>query len=155
RELDVFDTDLQRDHRVLARSLAPAFVVIWEHDSQAAAENLLKRVNLTEGLLQSRWIPAGSPEAPPASLPRTPDGMVQVMLATEQVTYAPVEGPSGAGYIEIRESLEPREQYVTESVVRAVVGGLGILDWCAASYLLLGLVLVLKPVRALVAQARR
>jgi signal transduction histidine kinase len=71
------------------------------------------------------------------------------------VTYAPVALASGAGFIEIRESLAPRQRYVTESVLRAVLSGLGILVWCAASYLLLGFVLVLKPVRALVAQARR
>ncbi|MEO8183407.1 MAG: HAMP domain-containing sensor histidine kinase [Deltaproteobacteria bacterium] len=159
RELDVFDTDLQRDHRVLARSLVPAFVMTWERDGQAAAVNLLGRVNRMEGLLQSRWVPAGSPEAPDPALPRTSDGLVQVVQnsprGSEMVTYASVAGASGAGFIEIRESLAPRQRYVTESVLRTVVGGLGILLWCAASYLLLGFVLVLKPVRALVAQARR
>jgi signal transduction histidine kinase len=159
RELDVFDTDLQRDHRVLAGSLAPAFLMTWEHDGQSAAENLLARVNLNEGLLLSRWVPAGSPEAPDPTAPRAPDGLVQVIQnsghESDMVTYAPVAGASGGGFIEIRESLEPRQRYVTESVVRAVAGGLGILIWCAASYALLGFVLVLKPVRALVAQARR
>jgi signal transduction histidine kinase len=159
RELDVFDTDLQRDHRVLAHSLAPAFVMTWEHDGQAAATNLLARVNHTEGLLQSRWIPAGSPDGPDPALPHTPDGLVQVVQGdghdSQMVTYTPVTVGSGAGFIEIRESLEPRQRYVTESVLRAVASGLGILIWCAASYLLLGYVLVLKPVRALVAQARR
>jgi two-component system NtrC family sensor kinase len=159
RELDVFDTDLQRDHRVLARSLAPAFLMTWERDGQTAAENLLARVNHTEGLLQSRWVPESSSEAPGPAVPRTPDGMVQVVQEageqSDMVTYAPVEGAPVGGFIEIRESLEPRQRYVMESVVRAVAGGLGILIWCAASYLLLGFVLVLKPVRALVEQARR
>jgi len=159
RELNVFDTDLQRDHRVLARSLTPAFLMTWERDGQTAAENLLARVNQTEGLLQSRWVPANSPDAPAPSLSRTPDGLVQVVQGvgpqSHMVTYAPVAGAPGGGFIEIRESLEPRQRYVTESVVRAVAGGLGILIWCTASYLLLGYVLMLKPVRALVAQARR
>jgi signal transduction histidine kinase len=159
RELDVFDTDLQRDHRVLARSLAPAFLISWEQDGQRAAESLLARINVSEGLLHSRWIPAGSPDAPDPLQPHDPDGIVQLVQTigdkSEMVTYAPVNGAPGGGFIEIRESLAPREQYVTESVVRAVAGGVGILVWCAASYLLLGFVLVLKPVRALVAQARR
>jgi two-component system, NtrC family, sensor kinase len=159
RELELFDTDLQRDHRVLARSLVPAFVMTWEREGQAAAVNLLGRVNRTEGLLQSRWLPADSPAAPDPALPQTFDGLVQVVQNaahdSEMVTYAPVAGTSNPGFIEIRESLQPRQRYVTESVLRAVLGGLGILLWCAASCLLLGFVLVLKPVRALVAQARR
>jgi len=160
RELGLFDIDLQRDHRVLAHALAPAFLMTWERDGQAAALGLLSRVNQTEGLLQSRWVPAGSPGAPGPELSPTPDGLLQVVQqassnASEMVTFAPVQGPAGAGFIEIRESLEPRQRYVTGSVVRAVLGGLGILAWCAASNLLLGVLLVMRPVQALVAQARR
>jgi signal transduction histidine kinase len=159
RELDVFDTDLQRDHRVLARALAPAFLISWEQDGQSAAESLLARVNASEGLLRSRWIAPDSPDAPDPALPRGPDGFLQVVQTgpaqSEMVTYAPIPGLPGGGFIEIRESLAPREQYVTESVIRAVAGGVGILLWCAASYLLLGYLLVLQPVRALVAEARR
>jgi signal transduction histidine kinase len=160
REIASFDLDLQRDHRVLAHALAPAFVMTWEHEGKAGALRLLSRVNLTEGLLQSRWVPADSPGAPGPELPRGEDGLLQVVqhpssTLSEMVTFAPVQGPAGAGFIEIRESLEPRQQYVTESVVRAVVGGLGILAWCAASNLLLGVLLVMRPVQALVAQARR
>jgi two-component system NtrC family sensor kinase len=160
RELDLFDVDLQRDHRVLAHALVPAFLMTWEHDGPAAATNLLGRVNHREGLLQSRWIPGDSAEAPDPALPRGADGLVQVVQNNaepdgEMVTYAPVQSTPVNGFIEIRESLEPRHRYVTGSVMRAVFSTLGILAWCAASSLLLGFFLILKPVQALVHQARR
>src|SRR6186713_2457833 len=114
REIALFDVDLERDHRVLAHALAPAFLMTWEHDGQAAALRLLSRANLTEGLLQSRWVPAGDSGAPSAELPPTQDGLLHVVQhpssnVSEMVTFAPVKGPAGAGFIEIRESLEPRQ----------------------------------------------
>ncbi|HVZ33977.1 MAG TPA: HAMP domain-containing sensor histidine kinase [Polyangiaceae bacterium] len=160
RELKDYDEDSQRDHRVLAHALVPAFLTTWDREGQPAALRLLGRVNLTEETLQSRWIPMSDPGSPSAQLPRTSDGLIQVVQPSPQggdmVTFAPVDrSPPERGYIEIRESLAPRQRYVTESVVRAVLGGAGIFAWCTASCVLLGFLLVLRPVRALVAQARQ
>src|SRR6186713_3125616 len=79
REIALFDVDLERDHRVLAHALTPAFVMTWEHEGQAAALRLLSQVNLTEGLLQSRWVPAADPGAPSPALTAAQDGLLQVV----------------------------------------------------------------------------
>jgi two-component system, NtrC family, sensor kinase len=157
RELDLFDRDLQRDHRVFARSLAPAFAMTWEHEGRTAALALLDRVNMSEGFLQSRWLPAGSSEVP-VGAPRAEDGLIQTVDPAsrdpEILTFVPVDAGGLPGVIEIRESTHPRRHYVTESVVRAVLGGLGLFLWCAVCSLVLGFFFIVRPVRALVEHAR-
>jgi two-component system NtrC family sensor kinase len=159
REVAVFDADLQRDHRVLAHSLAPAFAMTWEHDGPSAALRLLDQVNTSEGFLRSRWIPADSSEVPGPDLVRGSEGVVQTVQGGAQdreiVTFAPVRLPRASGFIEIRESTNPRSRYVTESIIRAVLGGLGLLAWCGASSMALGTYFIGRPVQALVTQARK
>ncbi len=158
RELDLFDSDLERDHRVLARSLVPAFNMTWEHEGRSAALALLERVNASEGLLQSRFLPADASDAPAPAL-GSPDGLIQTVRQgskdADMLTFAPVKPGGAPGFIEISESTHPRRRYVTESVIRALLSGLGLLAWCAASSIGLGFLLIARPVRALVAQARR
>src|SRR4051812_8427108 len=105
RELNDYDEDSQRDHRVLAHALVPAFLTTWDREGQAAALRLLSRVNLTEGTLQSRWVPRGSAGAPDPVLPHGPDGLIQVVQPSSEggdmVTFAPVDRAPAPGFIEI------------------------------------------------------
>ncbi len=149
RELSLFDHDSRRDQVALARMIEPAFSRVWQLDGKREALRLLERVNARETAVKASFVPSDSSATPGdlSQVERT-DARGESAL----VTLVPV--PVGHGVIELRESTRPRSTYVRESVTFAALAGTGIFVWCAVIAGSLGVTLIGRPIRALVAQAR-
>jgi two-component system, NtrC family, sensor kinase len=148
RELSLFDQDSRRDQSALAHTVEPAFSRVWQLDGKHEALRLLERVNASETSVKASF--SSSPSLPPGALSQVErtDAHGESYL----VTRVPTHG--GHGVIELRESTRPRSAYVRESMTFAALAGAGIFAWCAVIAGVLGLTLIGRPIRALVAQAR-
>lgn len=63
REIQLFESDMRRDHAVMGRGIAAAVGQLWQQDSQKRALQILAGVNQREQAIQIRWVSA-VPELP-------------------------------------------------------------------------------------------
>ena len=160
RELRVFDEDTWRDHETLARALVPAFMRAWQHDGRAEALRVLSRINAQESHLRAAWLPPGSSQWPSSSMATTRRRLIQREVRTDGgpsrlVTYAPVHVDGKDGYLVLQESTARREAYVHQSLLHVTVKVLSVFLWTAVISVAFGLLLIARPVHALVRQVRR
>jgi two-component system, NtrC family, sensor kinase len=165
REVRLFETDMVRDHELLARAMATAYTRVWRIDGREHAIELLKRVNAGESPVRVRFVPrdmaAREIHLSPGERDRVlnSDAAVHYKFETGDpilYTYVAVRpGTEAEGAIELKESLAPRDAYVRTTVLRASVTALSLALLCSLLALTLGTRLVGRPVRALVDQARR
>jgi two-component system, NtrC family, sensor kinase len=162
-ETSLFDADAARDHRVLAEALGPALSRAWAAGDPRVALDLLRRVNARHGELEARWVWLDSDRVVRARLGPRPRAGVPIQLAVSDasgtpslVTYYLASGPSGrTGVIELREPSRFRRQYVVASLLRTGATTAAIAVVCGAMAIVLGILLVGRPVEALVRQSRR
>ena len=169
REAALFRDDIQRDDRVLGRAIAGAAARIWRTVGEEAALDLVRDANVREGHVAIRWVwldgrpgePA--PEVPAAALAPVRSGERVVVRGTHRddgadslFTYVPVDVPDSRGAaLELRESLAFERTYVRQTILHATIATGSLVALCSVLVMGLGALLVGRPVRQLVNQARR
>ncbi|MCA3013148.1 MAG: HAMP domain-containing protein [Myxococcaceae bacterium] len=162
-EVQQFEDDMDRTHRLVATTLADAVEVAVQRDGLEEAQRLVEgsgRHQHTD--LHVRWVCVGA-DAPPPLLPCAAlEGVGEFVTLDgpgprggRRATVVPVRLPSGTrGAIEVSESPDFQGAWRREVFLRvatlAVVTVLGM----AGFAFVLGLWLVARPTRALVAKAR-
>lgn len=165
REVLLFETDMARDHEIFAQAVASSMARVWRVDGRAHALGLLEQLDAGEGSVRVRFVPkdgtASDPHIGPSALADVRHGGHPLHDKLEGASpklysYAAVHlGDETPGVLELSESLEPRDAYVRSTVLRAAITALCLGIVCAALTFALGSSIVGRPVRALVAQARR
>ncbi|HEY1536885.1 MAG TPA: HAMP domain-containing sensor histidine kinase [Polyangiaceae bacterium] len=165
REVDLFETDMARDHELFAQAVASSMARVWRVDGRAHALGLLQQLEAGEGSVRVRFVPKdvlpNDPHIQPVALDRVRLGGAALHDKLEGpspklYSYAAVHlGDETPGVLEVSESLEPRDAYVRSTVLRAAITAACLGLVCAALTFALGSSIVGRPVRALVDQARR
>ena len=169
REIRLFESDMRHDQHLLGKVLGAAVTSVWEQEGELPARHLIARANAEEQDVLIRWVwlaaPPGSPDAPrlsPAALADAARGREVVRTEPRDghgghvYTYVPVDVPGNrAGALELGESLSMERRYVRTSIgsTVAVTAAMAAVSALLASWL--GVHLVGRPLRELVAQARR
>jgi signal transduction histidine kinase len=166
RETEVFEDDLEGDHRVLGRAVAGAAALVYRNGGADQALEVVEDANLRENELSIRWVwldlPAGDRRGPTAAITDLSPGQPRAIRGpgadgTKALyTYVGMNLPGArTAAIEIRESLAPQKVYVDNAIRSAVEAMLLMVLVCAVLVMVLGVAFVGRPVGALVAQARR
>ncbi|MEO7033697.1 MAG: ATP-binding protein [Polyangiaceae bacterium] len=165
REVELFETDMARDHELFAQAVGSSMARVWRVDGRAHALDLLQQLEAGEGSVRVRFVPKdvnpNDPHIDQNALRRVRAGGPALHDKLEGpspklYSYAAVHlGEETPGVLEVSESLEPRDAYVRSTVLRAAVTAACLGLVCAALTFALGSSIVGRPVRALVDQARR
>ncbi len=168
-ELAVYETDVQRDSRVLGRAVAGAASLIWARVNEREARDLVLDANERESNMTIRWVwldATSGPDAPevPAELRVMDPAAELVTMRWRQqnqpsdaiYTYVRAKVPDGRpGAVELREVLSAEDAFIRRTVLQSTLSMVVLVSVCTIIALGLGAVLVGRPVRKLVAQARR
>ncbi len=164
RERDVFDRLLRAEATALGRALGRGVADVWQRDGEAAARQFLEVAASKSGRLQARWVWLDAkghdePRAPRAELePMNEDQVVVVQDPTRRLlyTYIRVEVTEPRlGGVEIAQSLEQLDSYVSASLRTQVLGSASAVAIAAVLALGLGVVFIGRPISRLAAKARR
>jgi signal transduction histidine kinase len=169
REIQLFDSDMRRDARLLGRSLKAVLADVWESKGMEDALQLLEAATEEEHLLRIRWVwldaPPGSPHAPEVRrevLDAVARGEESALWSTGDngephlLTYVPVVVSEGrAGALELAESSSARDAYIRSTVVRTFVLASGLVLLSSILSLVLGVVMIGRPLRLLSRKAER
>ncbi len=165
REVQLFETDMARDHELFAQAVSSSMARVWRLDGRARALALLQQFEAGEGSVRVRFVPQDASPADPridqSALARVRRGGPSLHDELEEpvpklYSYAALHlGEETPGVLEVSESLEPRDAYVRSTVLRAAATAGCLALVCAALTFALGSSIVGRPVRALVDQARR
>jgi two-component system, NtrC family, sensor kinase len=169
-EVGSFEADIRQDNDLLGRAVAAAARRMWEAAGEAQALELVKEANEREAQVEIRWVwldgapPATyRPLAPRDRLGPVERGQLAVLRLPDPVkhedvlyTYVPVRIPGNRrAAIELGESLGAERAFIRTTIRNVAVTTLMIVVVCGALAMGLGVFFVGRPVRALVAQARR
>jgi signal transduction histidine kinase len=163
REREVFDRQMRGEADALGRALGLGVADVWHRDGEAAAREFLVDVRLGDRLrVRWIWLDAKGHDAPlePRDQlePMKQDSVVVIRDRTNRllVTYIPVKVPEPRdGGLEIRQSLEPFDQYVRGSLVNQIIGSAAAVAIAAILALGLGVVFIGRPISKLATKARR
>ena len=170
REAALFEGEIVRDAQTTGRVLGPLVVETWRREGEERAKELVSQANTREPVrIRLVFLDGGSSgEAAPltatqlehlareGSLSLTTREQIEGQDHDFMVTYVSLpfgQGPSVA--LEFAESLDLQHAFIRRTVFTAVVTTVGLSLLCGIASMFLGLYLVGRPVRALVAQARR
>jgi signal transduction histidine kinase len=168
REVDIYETDRVRDHRLIGRALGEAIAAVWQSDGQARALAVLAHVNTPEARIHARWMWLADLQLEPRP-PIRPDVLASgeigepvsvVGLDAEgtdfRYTYVPLAvDPSRPGALELSESLVGKHRYVHRTILDTVLTTVTLALVAAALSMLLGVWIVGRPIRLLMEKARR
>ena len=165
RELDFFEMDTQRDARVMGRTLVAVVSEIWRAEGEVRALQMIDEANEREENVNFRYVsldPA-SPRKPTIAVERIGQftvGRVHVFREGNSqgkiFTYVPLPAdPSGRGAIEVSSSLVDQRNYVRRGIVSNGITTAATTLAIAAVTILLGAYFVGRPMRELIAKARR
>jgi two-component system NtrC family sensor kinase len=168
REVAFYEHDRTRDHRLMGRALGEAIAAVWRSDGEASALSVLAHVNGPDVRIRVRWVWLDELEStahPPvdlATLRQDADGTpISVVWAPTsgndlRYTYVPIQvGSSRQGALELAESLEGQHRYVRRTVLDTVFATVTLSIAAALLSMLLGVWIVGRPMKALIAKARR
>lgn len=164
RERDLFEQDMRRDAVSLAATLARATEEVALQGGITPAQAVVKHASEHAKHATLRWVSLEhNPALPEPQLP------VSQLLAPETremkgasgepgslVTYVPVNMPAlGATAIEFEESLDEEANFMRGSILRTLSTTLALFGLTAVVTGLFGIVMVTRPLRALLLKARR
>lgn len=164
-EVMLYETDVQPKH---PRGRAFLFAVqqLWRTDGEQAVRDLVEGVGTMMTHLETRWVrtdvPPDHPKHPhdPAAATASRTGEIATCIVkdadgrTRRYAYLPVQQGHPL-VLEVAESLEKEMAYVATTHRSMAVTTVVIVLVCAVIIALVGLRLVGRPMRELVAQARR
>ncbi len=168
RERTLFEKDVERDTRIVGRSIGVAIADVWSDQGEETAQKLIEDLNEEEPDVVVRWVPPREiPEvlgalASPVDFRerlsrgevislRRPEGAKQAVLA-----FVPVEKDGQLiGVLEVSESLHSADAYTSATIVRFVslAAAISLLAACLA--IPIGIRFVGSPLNKLVAKTRR
>jgi two-component system, NtrC family, sensor kinase len=166
RETELFDSDMRQDHVHLAVALAELVSRSWRPGLDRQAVALVGRVNAPSSPIQVRWTWLDAPLGD-ARRPRlAPEQLRRVLLGetVHQVdgpkpgalyTYVPLKLPGRSAALEVSESLAQKHAYISATVSSTALTTALLLAGCGLLALLVGVLIVGRPTRALVEKARR
>jgi two-component system, NtrC family, sensor kinase len=164
RESALFDHDLHHDASAIGLLLARSYARTAELDGLAAAESVLRDPLLTHSTMRARWVPIDQvPESIRASVA---GGLLQSIRSARSSsaarpdgsldTYVPLPlAARGSGALQLSTSLRQERRYLRATIWRWTATSLALLASAALAVLALGIALIARPTRALVAKARR
>jgi signal transduction histidine kinase len=166
REVEQFDSDMQRDDLLVGRAIATGVSRTWRFEGEQAGLDFIRAFSGQEHHVQVRWVwldgsvrPENSPRLPVDELGPVRAGREFAQRSRElgyQLTYLPLTTPSGRhGALEISESLDGERAYVRRSVWNAALTTAALVAVAAVLAAILGGVLVGRPVHQLVSKVRR
>ena len=166
--LSLFDSDADREHRVVGRAVAETVSEMWAVHDLEGAHAVVRRASDEAAGMQVHWVTLGgrpfgldAPLAPPdvfEALSREEKSWLthDAQGNDRLVTYVAVPTDTGiATSIEIADARVPRREYLRSSYWATAATTLAALIVCGAIAALIGLWLVGRPVDRLVAHARR
>jgi two-component system, NtrC family, sensor kinase len=162
REIAFFEADTERDARVMARALRAVVTEVFRTQGAARALTLVEEANEREANVNFRLVSTDpqSPRKPtinPGNLAvdrqavfreRTPEETIITYIALPP-EIAPTEA------IEVSSSLKEQRRYVRRGIVVTIVSTAATTFVAAAVTIILGAWFVGRPMRELVAKARR
>lgn len=161
REKELFDRQLRGEAAALGRALGRGVADVWQLRGEAAARQFLEVAATKSGRLQARWVwlDVSGPDAPRAPLGELLPVEEVVIRDDERrhlYTYIRVDVVEGRlGGIEIAQSLEQLDSYVSESLRTQALGSAAAVGIAALLALGLGVVFIGRPISRLAAKARR
>lgn len=163
RELAFFESESRREARVMGRALTAVVREIWRTQGEARAHELLAEANEREESVNFRFVdltghdPQSAPMIAPVRIGEVAPGRETVFREGDHtVTYVPlaIDGVR-RGVIEVSSSLAEQQRYVRRSGVATAITAVITTGLAAALTILLGAWFVGRPMRALMAKARR
>jgi two-component system NtrC family sensor kinase len=150
REIALFENDVQSDHALLGRAVAIMSSAATERMGAERGLELVEDLNFRESRVEIGWV--SDPKAPPTAK-STQVWREERAGRTELVTRvsARVAGP---GYIVLRESLLPITQHARDTAWRTALVTLILITSSSAIIFGLGWLLLGRPLRSVMAQAR-
>jgi two-component system, NtrC family, sensor kinase len=167
REIELIETSTRENLSAMGRALRPAFVRAWRAEGRESALALLDYADQRLRRVEVRWVrldaaPDGSNGA------RLDTGQRQALERREEVSlkqrarsprrvqYVPVIAagvPPGA--LELSRSLEVEQRFIRQSVTNILSTMVGVATISGVVVFLVGALLLTRPLRQLVLQARR
>lgn len=166
REVDLFQQDTTRDSKMLGRALAHAAESAWRTGGEAEVSRLIAHATMREDHVNVRWVwidaPPGDARAPAAArqalepLTRGRTAVARIDHDPALYTYVPIHLPGERiTAIEVEDPYEYAQSYLRQSIINTSLATLLLVTLCALLAWVLGIVLIGRPVRLLVEQARR
>jgi signal transduction histidine kinase len=170
REIELFDNDMRRDHRLIGATLRPALLDTWRSDGEARAIELVRHTDADKEGVRIRWVwvqggtaAASSALAPDVLGRLSAEEVVQVEGAFDAlgegkylVSYISLSRGNGAvAAVEIAESLAQKSAYLRATVLNTVMASTAIALVCGAVAMGIGRWFVGAPVVALIEKSRR
>jgi signal transduction histidine kinase len=168
REVALFDSDMRKDHGLIAATLAVSVANTWPSLGPDRVIDLIRRADAERPGLQLAWIhPDGRSSAGPPVFPKSP---VSKLVKMEQivredpsapdrhylVTRVPVRANGQVlGAIGIAEATVIRDNYIRSTVRNSVLATIAMIATSGIGVLVLGVWLVGRPLRLLANKAKR
>jgi two-component system NtrC family sensor kinase len=164
REIGLFQADRVRDHDLIGRALGAAVGAVWRSEGEARAMQLLEAAKMGEGRVRIRWVwldREADIHVDPSRIEQVGAGATLTRLApdaygeNERFTYVPLMIGERRGALELAEPLAVERLYRNRTIVETVRTTAALALVTALVSYVLGFLFVGRPVRALVAKARR
>lgn len=168
REVDIYESDRIRDHRLMGHALGEALAAVWQSDGEARALSVLAHVNTPEARIHARWVWLDELQLEPRAPIRadvlenggTGEPMSVLGLDREgadfRYTYIPLAvDPLRPGAIELSESLVGKHRYVRRTILDTVFTTATLALAAAGLSMLLGVWIIGSPIKTLMEKARR
>lgn len=168
REVGFYESDMRRDHHVMGRALTWAITEVWSSEGEARARRLVREVNERDSQPTVRWVWLdGETDDDTASVLAGPElakaeegreiGQRLLVDGKEQlVSVTPITVPSGRmGAIEISENFDGEESFIRSTIESSIIQTGVLAAVCTGLTIWLGLWFVGRPMRLLMAHARR
>ncbi len=179
RERQLFETDMREDLRQAAATVSTAAAIVWAHSGERAARRLIAETNAAANQPDLHWTdldaPPGAPDAPRVARSRLlPAARAQMVQRRAQdasgeyrlYTYMPIPvwrytdtPPQRLGearqVLEVSKSLAPERGYLRATLGRRIFAAVVLTIIAAVLASVLGALFIGRPMRRLVAKARR
>lgn len=177
REIELFDSEMRKDHELIATTLAVSVGDVLFREGVGRADELVRIADANRVGTKVRWKPAPRwKDAAEAQRWRSLKAPVQEVIRLRESSnenddeddiedeegdaflrsYFPViHAGETVGVIELTTSYAVRDRYVQTSIMNTVAATLLTVAAAAGVMLAVGYVLIAKPIRALVEKARR
>jgi signal transduction histidine kinase len=165
REVALFESDRVRDNVQIGKTLAAAVTTVWHADGPARAQAMVREADAQEGRVRVRWIWLDDDTQ---TLPVSRERLASVGAGDslslvgkgasdeeQRYTFVPLALDAKRAALEVSETLESERAYVRRTIYDTVATTLTLDGVCAALAMLLGALIVGRPMRALMDKARR
>jgi signal transduction histidine kinase len=165
REVASFEAHGIREHRSVGRALRSSVLAVFRIEGEKPALELVDEASRNHGRIRFRWIwldasphlhaskeaITGAPEGEPLTVEDRDEAGEPTRFTYVRAT--PLTGRRGA--LELAESLAEERSYLRKTVLEAGITAVILALACALVSTLASIVLIGRPIRALVAKARR